>query len=144
MDMIWCDSIPDTDSSHVPTFYSPPMKKESRLLPHILGIVFLIINWIHQGWFFQVSYPRAGWEVHLWEISIAAISIMPSIYFFGLYLYKFTESTFRSIAGPIGWTFFVLYFLVRIACLILPLFALRSLPASSLMDVNWASFIPHI
>ena len=150
IDMFRCDSITEdnTGSSRVPTFYSPPMKKQSRHLPHIPGAVLFIIGGIHQGWFFQVIYPRTPvWEVDLWHASVIAISVMPSIFIFCSYLcttFACIGDTFGWIEEPIIWAYCGLYILARIACLILPLLALRSLPASSLLDVNWSYFIPHI
>jgi hypothetical protein len=52
------------------------------------------------------------------------------------YLRKFHECT--------GMITFLGYFASRVALLILPLIALRSLSPDSLLDINWSSYIPHV
>jgi len=168
IDMIGCESITiDTMDSprsplSVPTFYSPPMEKGSRVLPHIVGIVICIFGWIHTGYFLRVAFPSLT-EEKLWRASAATITFMPTIFTVFSYLhttFTWIRKTFEWMAGPINlrcgevalhyiwlsivWVCLGLYFIARVACLILPLFALRSFPPESLSDVNWSSFIPHI
>jgi len=50
----------------------------------------------------------------------------------------------KTFAGFTAIVLMIVYFFARIVLLILPCVALRALPAAVFIEVQWASFFPHV
>jgi hypothetical protein len=104
----------------------------------------MVFGGIHcVGWLF--SFP-SHMEQLLWKMSPIMITGVPLI----ITMFVLITDNFDSlpiVAFPLIILFFlslILYVLARIALLVLPFMALRSLPSSALQTVRWTTFLPHV
>jgi hypothetical protein len=128
----------------VPKFYSGnPEVSEATFadcLTLAAGVVFGAIHCI--AWTFDVSSPT---ETFLWQISSAAITVLPVFVFLaylgysllGVKLLAFPLFVFMMLSG-------LLYIVARILTLVLAFVSLTSLPPGTLQAVEWTTWIPHI
>lgn len=137
----------------VSSFWSPSM--DPNLLRVTVGITALagsLFGVIHcAAWY--IDFATDG-EKYLWRISSVGIVGFPVVVFFlgsivALIDYiVFSETNLCnaietiSLIAIIG--FFPIYILARLTIIALPLIALRSLPPSAFVDVNWSTYIPHL
>ena len=148
-EMVMCDTIPDSPAQlSVPTFYAPDSPNDHKkiiaiLIGSIAGVLFGGTQCI--AWSF--GFPSVP-EEYIWRASAIATTTIPFI--FGLEIVIDATSKFclhyvgRFLARWIAAFSIPAYCLSRAALLILPFFALRSLPPGSLLDFKWSSLIPHI
>ncbi|KAJ7343904.1 hypothetical protein DFH08DRAFT_1081278 [Mycena albidolilacea] len=136
----------------VPSFWSPSM--DPNLLLVTVGTTALagsLFGAIHcAAWY--IDFATDG-EMYLWRISSVGIVGYPVAVFLLGFLVAlidyivFSETNLGnaietiSLAGIIG--FFPIYISARLMIIALPLIALRSLPPSTFVDVNWSTYIPH-
>ena len=167
--MAVCDSITIDGSPalSVPTFYAPEIPPTRRRVPAgiamVVGIIFGGIHCI--AWSFSFLSIE---EANIWRFSAFTITAIPLTVpilaisnsteltkalasCLGCLHFDFVKYCFRYFFNFLGyinswWGIFwlVMYFLARIALLILPLLAIRSLPSDSLLEIKWSTYIPHI
>ncbi|KAF8802869.1 hypothetical protein BYT27DRAFT_7341129 [Phlegmacium glaucopus] len=123
------------DPLSIPPFYAPPTSREShaRLIGIGIGILFGEIHCI--AWSFRFQSVA---EQYIWKISAVNITVLPiiiTIIFAVIFRYGIHHSLIP---------YMVVYWLSHAVLLVLPLLALRSLPAEALLDLKWTAFIPHI
>ncbi|KAF8802868.1 hypothetical protein BYT27DRAFT_6749375 [Phlegmacium glaucopus] len=125
-----CDRHPDPLS--VSTFYAslPLIDSRGRLIGIGIGILFGGIHCI--AWSFRFQSVA---EQYVWRISAVNITVLPIIM-----TIIFTVPGIIHTLIP----YMAVYWLSRVALLVLPLLALRSLPPEALLDLKWTAFIPHI
>ena len=141
--------IPPSDRPplSVPMFYAPcPVNfLQPSAIAMAVGIIFGGIHCI--AWRFEFISVEERW---LWRSSALTITGVPLLAATVLsivtnpFMGRF-RLIFELIMG--GWieTLCVAaYFIARLFLLILPLIALRRLPAKALLDVDWSSYLPHI
>jgi hypothetical protein len=130
----------------VPIFYSPScdthpdvVLRRSACIGFIIGTLFGGIHCI--AWFF--TFPSVA-EKYMWQTSAAITTTVP-IFFAGLYIFEPKRTVMsRLVVSCVRFMMSLAYLVSRIALLILPLIALRSLPPGSLLAIQWSSFIiPH-
>ena len=161
--MIHCNAIIIVDGKpalSVPTFFAPFTAK--KYLPPFIASIATLFGGIHCiAWSFD--FPSVV-EKHIWRISAVSITAMGPfatvlITVLGYssvlihasidaWVIELITSSFRSVTffniSVSMMIFCVAYLISRIALLILPLLALRSLPPGSLLDIEWSTYIPHI
>ncbi|KAI9513409.1 hypothetical protein F5148DRAFT_971918 [Russula earlei] len=123
----------------VHTFYPSEWADDegvSALTIMIASLVFGIIHCIGWTFIFPSSTERILWRFA--SLSITAVPIL--IVLLGLIVSSLSE----TLAGAVGFVMLILYMFCRLALLILPFLALRSLPPAAYRIVHWTSFIPHI
>ncbi|KAJ7620321.1 hypothetical protein FB45DRAFT_839551 [Roridomyces roridus] len=138
-------------AASVPDFWSlprdPPFDTSAGLFPVLTGCMFGAVHCA--AWNTNFATPGEMW---IWRVCSAIIGATPPVWFLYLLSYGRIRSrietriyTILPAFWPI-WTFFLLslYVLARLFLIALPLAELRSLPPSAYMDVNWATYIPHI
>ena len=130
------------------TFYTPLSQSDhfTQWVGLIVGILFGGIHCI--AWFFV--FPSTI-EEYIWRGSAAAITVIPIIFFIEFCIdNRIPEESclkgkiFRAFRRSMIFFWVVVYFVSRIALLVLSLLALRSLPPKSLSEIEWSSFIPHL
>ncbi|KAJ7620385.1 hypothetical protein FB45DRAFT_150362, partial [Roridomyces roridus] len=138
-------------AASVPDFWSlprdTPTDMSAGLFPVLTGSMFGAVHCA--AWNTNFTTPV---EIWMWRVCSAIIVATPPVWF--LYLRIVSSRRIRGrartyrILGTFWryWTFFLLslYILARLFLIALPLAELRSLPSSAYMDVNWATYIPHI
>ncbi|KAJ7608727.1 hypothetical protein FB45DRAFT_805901 [Roridomyces roridus] len=141
----------------VPDFWSPTTS-ESVDLSHVVGIGIMplltgaIFGAIHcAAW--RDDFPTTA-EVWIWRVSSLVIVSMPvawsSVLLIGgpglLSDRRVFDGHrhFTIAAGSLFVLFASLYPVARLFLLVLPFTALRSLPPSAFVDVDWDSYIPHL
>jgi hypothetical protein len=126
----------------VPTFYAPSTDSlnRARLIGLGIGVLFGGIHCI--AWSFK--FPSVA-EQFMWRISAVNVTVIPIIIATPVILIiaGFSNAS-RIITRYTFIPFMVVYATSRVALLILPLIALRSLPPASLVEFKWSAFIPHI
>ena len=150
VDMWTCDALPDRPARFsVPTFYAPFSSKNKSAIRIGLGIGILFggIHCIAWSFYFPSVQEQSIWRsAALTTITIPLVLFLHSfnkhrtketVSFFPRYLCDFVELSMDLFAV-------VMYCASRIALLVLPLLALRSLSPESLLDFKWSSFVPHI
>ncbi|KAF8805913.1 hypothetical protein BYT27DRAFT_6651276 [Phlegmacium glaucopus] len=151
-DMLECDKV---DNSHgtqsVPTFYAPesPQGGSSIFIALRNSICF---GGIHCIAWSSSTFPSIEEDL-LWGISsiillgfpvLLLVLVATSDLIVGT-LFKDPRYIPRYLSiGLFGFPMLLAYTVARAVLLILPLLLLRSLPSSSLLDVYWFVFIPHI
>jgi len=154
-DMTVQSQFSDDDLSHVPTFYSPGDEPEARrrylpaYQPSLLVTICVIVLF---GAIHFISWPSVfptAIEKWLWRVSTILIIGTP----FLMYIH---EQTFGDVFFDSGFSFGTIiqtsmalillatYIISRIVLLSLPLILLRSLPPTSLSELKWSEFFPHI
>lgn len=148
--MARCDFIFSDRPLSVPIFYAPATKKRTGL--PVIGIgVAMLFGGIHFiAWCFGCLLAE---EQHVWRISAVTIAVITT-YAAVDYLKPNNSAGQTPIRHlpfdlrPVEIIALLLYQLVywvsRATLIIAPLFALRSLPPKSLLDVEWTAYIPHI
>jgi hypothetical protein len=171
--MATCNSITDSPPLSVPPFYAPytdPPKDNSNvstlrydnsetlsaILAIMVGILFGGIHCIAWSFTFQSIE-----EQYIWRISAATITATP-LAWGGLEVFAVpVRMIIKSVRNCFGYDSrnshimpwmatltggptILAYFISRAALLVLPLLALRSLSPDSLLEIKWASFIPHV
>ncbi|KAF7348947.1 hypothetical protein MVEN_01415300 [Mycena venus] len=127
----------------VPTFWSPCM--DTNLVFVTVGITALagsVFGAIHcAAW--NTDFPTAA-EMYLWRACSLGIAGIPVVVFLlGLLSaiidhIVFQETTIDTISLIVIIGFFPIYIVARLILIALPLAALRSLPPSTFVDVNWS------
>ncbi|KAF8217319.1 hypothetical protein K438DRAFT_2082836 [Mycena galopus ATCC 62051] len=144
-------------STSVPSFWSLPLEKPEEIIQ--MGLMWFIsftgtlFGAVHcAAW--NAHFPSTA-EMWMWRVCSPVITAIPSLTSFSI--------TFSSIAvgknifdgknldkviyGTAVIMFFggaPVYIFTRLILIVLPLAALRALPPSAFMDVNWSIYIPHI
>jgi hypothetical protein len=146
--LITCDSLPLSYAQkfRVPTFYSPPPPDDRDMVAIFFGLcVGVIFGGIHcVGWSF--GFPTVK-EQYIWRTSAATITAIPLVVFFIVDNTRTTDSCFHHFTGLRSLSIYILillYCVSRVALLVLPALALRSLTHEALLEFNWSSFIPHL
>ena len=126
------------------TFYSPwdDMDQKHFFVTHFPIGVAVVFGGIHCiAWSFQ--FPSLQ-ERLAWRISAAFVSGEPILY--GLLIFMDTyQVTLLAVCVKVLFVLItVLYIVARIVLLVLPWIALRALPPSALVEIQWSSFFPHI
>ncbi|KAJ7923425.1 hypothetical protein B0H13DRAFT_2402224 [Mycena leptocephala] len=138
-------------STSVPSFWSLSMDElddiHGRLAPlAIEALVGTVFGAIHcAAW--NADFPTAV-ERWMWRSCSSLIVVIPVI----ILLLAVLAAIIDTDKSPLGETMlgigFVvpipIYVIARLALIILPLVALRSLPSGTFMDVNWSVYIPHL
>jgi hypothetical protein len=138
-------------STSVSSFWSLPMNEldniQGRFTPFAIEtLVGAVFGAIHcAAW--NADFPTTA-EMWMWRSCSSLIVAIPVIFIFLVALVAIAdidESQLRKAKLAIG--IFVpisIYVIARLALIILPLVAMRSLPLGALMDVNWSVYIPHL
>jgi hypothetical protein len=144
-DIALCTTI-KAPALSVPLFYSPSCGTPAIVVLHRSAYIGFIIGTLFGGihciaWFFR--FPSVE-EQYVWQTSAAIITAMPIVYA-GLFIFEPKPTLMsRFIVKQVRSMMILVYLVSRIALLILPLIALRSLPPGSLLAIRWSSFIiPH-
>ncbi|KAF7356049.1 hypothetical protein MVEN_00934700 [Mycena venus] len=146
------DNLP-LSSTSVPLFWYPPLDTNLQLgtlvITTLAGSLFGAIHCT--AW--NTDFPTTT-EMWIWRSCSLVIATIPVIILlfdllgaiisdtiFGGTMLGITITTisFVLIMGS-----FPIYIFARLSLLSLPLAALRSLPPSAFVDVNWSTYIPHI
>ncbi|KAF7356036.1 hypothetical protein MVEN_00933300 [Mycena venus] len=100
----------------------------------------------------NIDFPTAA-EMWIWRSGSLVVATIPVVTFLVLHLsFIINEHAFENpmlgdaitIIAIVFWGSFPIYIAARLILIVLPLAALRSLPPSAFMDVNWSTYIPHI
>ncbi|KAF7349136.1 hypothetical protein MVEN_01435800 [Mycena venus] len=138
-------------STSVPSFWSPPMDTEFVTvgLTALAGSVFGAIHCA--AW--NTDFPTAA-EMWIWRSISVVIAAMPFVTLLTGVLGSIMEETafqetklgkaINTISGIVLLGCFLIYIVARLILIPLPFAALRSLPPSVFVDVNWSTYIPHI
>ena len=148
--MARCDFIFSDRPLSVPTFYAPATKKRTGL--PVIGIgVAMLFGGIHFiAWCFGCLSAE---EQHVWRIgavTIAVITTYAAVDYLkpnnsaGQTPIKHLPFDLRPVEIIALLLCQLVYWVSRATLIIAPLFALRSLPPKSLLDVEWTTYIPHI
>ena len=132
----------------VPTFYAPNNEDDHNdFIPLTFAVcVATVFGAIHCiPWSFHFATLQERW---VWRISAVLASGLPiSMAAIALLVEKDTF-TWSKICEDfmilILMAMALLYFIARIALLVLPFVALRALPPGAYVQLNWISFLPHI
>ena len=147
-DMAECTTLGDK-SLRVPTFYSPYNDNGNKDLPFYLAIgVATVFGAIHCiAWSFHFPTLQERW---VWRISAILVSGLPiSIFAVAKAMPdNANESTWMKLTDTFGRLLFIVsipfYIVARMALLVLPFMALRTLPLGAYVQLDWISFLPHI
>ncbi|KAJ7247534.1 hypothetical protein C8J57DRAFT_1080719 [Mycena rebaudengoi] len=135
-------------STSVPSFWSPSMNDNlllgTRGLTVLAGSVFGAIHCA--AW--TSDFPTTG-EMWTWRSCSLVIVAIPVVTFLVLLLTSITDDTdFDEVIMNIFFTLMTgslpIYIVARLSLISLPFMALRSLPSSTFVDVDWSMYIPHI
>ena len=146
-DMANCETLRG-ESLRVPTFYSPdsgndPGDDNPFALALWVASVFGAVHCI--PWSFHFATLQEQW---VWRISAILASGLPiSMAAIALLVEKDTLTWSKICEDFMILSLMVmalLYFIARIALLVLPFIALRGLPPRAYVQLNWVSFLPHI
>ena len=142
--MLGCESLHDSMSLGVPTFYSPKFTDYNPNDPSIaVATIFGAIHCIAWSLHFPSLQERLAWK-----ISAASITGSPILFIVFVDLFIILEQRFEGLrettleVAILGLS--VLYVIVRIVLLVLPCIALRALLPPALVEIQWAAFFPHI
>ena len=149
-DMMSRDEISSDDITRVPTFYSPIEATEVFGRPlsfwTMTGVIaiFGVIHFI--PW--PATFPTAV-ERWLWRVSAILITGGPLLYvLLGVLDDWVSIPILKSILNTLGGFMVIIlipsYSISRIILLILPLILLHSLPPTTLLELKWSEFFPHI
>jgi len=134
----------------VPTFYAPALQSSSDSVVLLLALTIIpIFGGIHcLAW--RGHFPSV-YERWLWRSNSLAICVMPfSMILIGTFIHD--DKPDRSIwqkcvdqaCEVVLIAQIILYIFSRMCLLVLPLIALRNLPPSAYIALNWIFFIPHV
>ncbi|KAF7356048.1 hypothetical protein MVEN_00934600 [Mycena venus] len=140
-------------STSVPSFWYLPMSNNFQY--GTMGITALagsVFGTIHcAAW--NTDFPTAA-EMWIWRscsLVIAAIPVILLLAAFVSFIINHTTfektnlgETFNDILGIVFCGCMAIYIFTRLILIVLPLAALRSLPQSAFIDVNWSAYIPHL
>jgi hypothetical protein len=156
-------------STAVPALWSLPLPPNTQLAA--LGITTLvgtIFGGIHcAAWLTSYSTPVETW---LWRSCSAAITVLPAALMGHVVLSRTVQFNFllnrgiepqiknrfqhrvgnvlkrvRGAVAPILiWSEIPVYIAARLVLIVLPLMALRRLPPSAFVEVDWGVYIPHM
>ncbi|KAJ7831569.1 hypothetical protein B0H13DRAFT_2431488 [Mycena leptocephala] len=138
-------------STSVSSFWSLPRSElgdiQGRFIPFAIeALVGIVFGAIHcAAW--NTDFPTTA-EKWMWRSCSSLIVTIPVIIVLLVTLCIFTndtESQLGKAMPAIGYIVSIsLYVIARLILIILPLIALRSLPSSTFVDVNWSTYIPHL
>jgi surface polysaccharide O-acyltransferase-like enzyme len=136
--MLNSKTLHNSSPLRVPTFYAPSViNDESCVLVAIcVAVAFGGIHLV--AWSFQ--FPSLQ-ERLAWRISATFVFVIPLFFVASGMLIQ------NALVMDIDQTVYgltVIYIMARIVLLILPCIALRALPASAFVDIQWTSFSPHV
>jgi hypothetical protein len=147
-DMGECKTLEDK-SLRVPTFYSSysdhAHDDNKPTVPMIcVATVFGAIHCI--AWSFHFATLQERW---VWRISAILVSGLPiPVILFAYFSETEANTTWKElwlIFSSLLFFFLIsLYLIARLALLVLPFIALRALPPSAYVQLDWVSFLPHI
>ncbi|GJJ06777.1 hypothetical protein Clacol_000973 [Clathrus columnatus] len=80
-------------------------------------------------------------ELWFWRVSALIIVVLPPIFLISMFTLFWIP---RSMIGIYVYAAFLSYIVARLSILILSIISLRNLPAGTLSNVDWLTFIPHI
>ncbi|KAF7356065.1 hypothetical protein MVEN_00936300 [Mycena venus] len=147
------DDDDDPLSSTSPSFWSLPVYNHfQRGTAGITALAGSLFGAIHcAAW--ETDFPTAA-EMWSWKSSSLVIIAVPVaaflVFVLGIHLNKtdFQKTKLGNAiiitAGIVFLASFPIYIVARLILIVLPLMALRSLPSSAFVDVNWSTYIPHI
>jgi hypothetical protein len=149
---------PPKDNSNLSTLGYDNSGTLSAILAIMVGMLFGGIHCIAWSFTFQSIEER-----YIWRTSAATITAAIPLVWGGLEVFAvpISRMIIKSVGNCFGydtrnfhtvsWMAMLMggpailaYFISRVALFILPLLALRTLSPDSLLEVRWASFIPHI
>ncbi|KAJ3503081.1 hypothetical protein NLJ89_g8593 [Agrocybe chaxingu] len=145
-DMVDCAELKSDNPHRVPTFYAPTVVVDDNDgLSYATAImVTFVFGGIHCiAWRFHFPTLVEQW---FWRAGALSVCGLPLIFGF-LVMMLPDEGETNAIEDPVTFLLTVTtlaYFLARISLLILPLLALRSLPPSAFVDINWTTIFPHV
>ena len=142
--MLKSESLNESIPLRVPTFYSPKFTDYNSAVSYLTVVfVAVIFGAIHCiAW--SLHFPSLQ-ERLAWRISAASIAGLPILYFvFVLLLPNDHEGWWGTILDVLTVGLPMSYVIARIVLLVLPCIALRALPPTALVDIQWAAFFPHI
>jgi len=98
---------------------------------------------------FPTHQERLAWRIC--SICATGLPVPMLVSMWGNILYDFIEDSknqllrhlLKTLRGVFGYLVYI-YFLARIALIVLAFMAMRDLPDKSYDNVNWNSYIPHI
>ena len=128
----------------VHTFYSPwdDMNQSHFFVISFTICVAVVFGGIHCiAWSFQFPSPQ---ERLAWRISAAFTSGEPILYGLLIIIDNHQVALLTICAKTLFVSVTIMYFVARIVLLVLPCIALRALPPSALIDIQWLSLFPHI
>jgi hypothetical protein len=138
-EMLGSCTLHDSSPFRVPTFYAP-ITNDGVAIPIATGVtVAIVFGCIHcVAWSFR--FPSLQ-EQLAWRISAASVLGLPIFMFVSGFL---VQSIFETGGEVTVYALTVIYVIARIVLLILPCIALRALPASAFVDIQWTFFSPHL
>ena len=154
-DMTVQSQLSDDDLSHVPTFYSPgdePLARRRYLPAYQPSLLVTICVIVLFGAIHFISWPSVfptAIEKWLWRVSTILIIGTPFLMYiheqtFGDVLFDSGFSCGTIIQTLMALILLATYIISRMILLSLPLILLRSLPPTSLSELKWSEFFPHI
>ncbi|KAF7333066.1 hypothetical protein MVEN_02371200 [Mycena venus] len=137
-------------STSVPSFWSPILDDNFQV--GTVGITALagsMLGDIHcAAWNTDFPTTEVMWIWRSCSLVIAAVpAVLPLLFVFSDSIHDtvFGETMIgNAISMILLFGSFPIYILARLILIALPLAALRSLPPSAFVDVNWSMYIPHI
>ncbi|KAF8147689.1 hypothetical protein B0H34DRAFT_738827 [Crassisporium funariophilum] len=149
-DMLFSETL-EEGSQRVPTFYSPKLGDSYDGLPIMLGlsvaIVFGGIHCIAWSFAFISTAEKMTWRVSAvvifaYPVAMAILTtILDSCEEEGAPVWvRYTGDAITGVLVLIS----AAYVCSRFVLLVLPLMALRALPAGAYIDLDWTAFLPHI
>jgi len=126
------------------TFYSPwdDMDQNHFFIISFPICVAVIFGGIHCiAWSFQFPSPQ---ERLTWRISAAFVSGEPILCGLLMVIDNYQVAILTICVKTLFISVSFMYFIARIMLLVLPCIALRALPPSALVKIQWSSLFPHI
>ncbi|KAJ6582306.1 hypothetical protein B0H19DRAFT_928116 [Mycena capillaripes] len=138
-----------SSSTSVSSFWSSPVDEAHAFERTngnsiILAFIGTLFGTIHcTAW--NANFPTNA-EMQIWRLCASLIAAIPvSFLLIALALDRVgnPDEMAAFITGIMALWGMPIYIPARLGLIILPLIALRSLPASAFADVNWSAYIPH-
>ncbi|KAF8193841.1 hypothetical protein K438DRAFT_1934657 [Mycena galopus ATCC 62051] len=141
-------------STSVPSFWSLPLEDYGEIpmgpmwFTAFIGTLFGAIHCA--AW--NADFPSTT-EMWMWRVFSPAIAAIPALITFLMSCNDMRDDLFDGMMlyhlklEPLSIVVYVgipIYIAARLILIALPFAALRSLPPSAFMDVNWSRYIPHI
>ncbi|KAJ7639555.1 hypothetical protein FB45DRAFT_1135220 [Roridomyces roridus] len=109
------------------------------VIPSLSALIFGAIHCA--AW--QDEFPTTA-ERWLWRVSSVVVTFIPLMMISVFVVLARLSEKLEALLAPLFLIFIFTYVSARLLLIALPFAALRSLPASAFVDVNWNIYIPHL